>query len=118
MAGLGFNGNIPDKGLSNTVAPRVLTATFGDGYQQRLPDGINTAPKSFKLSFANRPKAEIQAIVTYLESLFGVTSFVFGYDKGDDLVTEIRVIAPTWNWTAGENSFHSLTVNLIQVFEP
>ena len=31
----------PDKGYTRQTTPKVLTAQFGDGYSQRLIDGIN-----------------------------------------------------------------------------
>ena len=34
----GTNDFTADKGLSRTTTPRVLTATFGDGFEQRLID--------------------------------------------------------------------------------
>ena len=32
----------PDKGLSRGSNPSVLVARFGDGYEQRVADGINS----------------------------------------------------------------------------
>ena len=48
---------VPDKGLSSTETPRVLLASFGDGYEQRIANGINSLEqkknqlKKFKLDF-------------------------------------------------------------------
>ena len=43
-ANSGNNGGIvvADRGLSRSVNQRVLVAKFGDGYEQRVGDGINT----------------------------------------------------------------------------
>ena len=40
---------VADRGLSRAVAHRVLTAKFGDGYEQRVRDGINTKQDSFSI---------------------------------------------------------------------
>ena len=50
-------GNIPgfsapviyDKGIQQTVKPRVLKAQFGDGYEMRVRDGINNTPREWSL---------------------------------------------------------------------
>lgn len=42
-----------------------LTASFGDGYVQRAPDGINTERQTWPLTFRG-PVAEIEPIVAFL----------------------------------------------------
>ena len=38
----GFSGAVqPDKGLGRQTTMRVHLASFGDGYEQRIADGIN-----------------------------------------------------------------------------
>ena len=37
----GSRAVVPDKGMSAPYKPRVLVAKFGDGYEQRVRDGIN-----------------------------------------------------------------------------
>ena len=50
-----------------TVTPRMNTASFGDGYVQRVADGINHKPREWALTFV-RPKAEIDAIESFLDA--------------------------------------------------
>jgi len=52
-------------------APRILTATFGDGYQQDLVDGINADLKSWDLSFINRTSTDADAIEAFFSSTLG-----------------------------------------------
>ena len=47
---------IPDKALSRQSSPRVRTQRFGDGYEQRLAEGINNISDMFSLGFSNRTK--------------------------------------------------------------
>lgn len=54
--------------------PRVRLVTFGDGYQQRVADGINNAPRSWQLSFT-RPNAEADAIEAFFAARSGVEAF-------------------------------------------
>jgi phage-related protein len=57
-----------------TTKPRVRTAAFGDGYEQRLADGINNAPRSWSLGFT-RPTAEADAILAFFEARNGAEAF-------------------------------------------
>lgn len=41
----------PFLGANVTKTPRVRTTQFGDGYMQRVGDGINTAPREWQLQF-------------------------------------------------------------------
>ncbi len=110
---------LPDKGLSAAFAPRVLTAQFGDGYQQRVLDGINNSPRSFGISFNSRTKAEIDDIAGYFNSLNGVTKFNFTVPdevEGDDEDT-VKVICTTWNKTYDYGDYYSLTATFNEVFE-
>jgi len=80
----GSRAILPDKGLSASFQPRVLTAQFGDGYQQRVLDGINNSPRSFGVSFNTRTKAEIDDIAGYFNSLSGVTKFNFNIPDSNE----------------------------------
>ena len=41
---------VADRGLSRKSKHNVLTAKFGDGYEQRVLDGINTKQDMFDIS--------------------------------------------------------------------
>ena len=65
------NGNLiatPDKSMTKSIAPRVLTAKFGDGYEQRIKDGINSLQETYSLSFKTRTKEDIDDIVFFLDA--------------------------------------------------
>tara|TARA_R110002072_G_scaffold97748_1_gene215008 strand:- start:506 stop:1087 length:582 start_codon:yes stop_codon:yes gene_type:complete len=68
---------LPDKSLSRSSTPAVRTAQFGDGYQQRVADGLNSLKESYTVSFANRGKIVADDIVAFFTTNKGVTSFNF-----------------------------------------
>ena len=70
---------IPDKTLARNQSPRVRIQKFGDGYEQRLAEGINNIVDNFTLSFINRVKAEADDIIAFFETKAGVTAFDFTY---------------------------------------
>jgi phage-related protein len=121
------NGNItgfsapvqPDKGFGRSNAPRVLLANFGDGYEQRLSDGINVLDQAMSLSFTTRPKAEIDDLVAFFESLGGVSTFKFNLeDSNEGSSTETLIcICSQWNQTWAYDNFYSLTATIRRVYE-
>ena len=116
----GFSAAVPvDKGLTLKTTPSVIVADFGDGYQQRLADGINTLRQEFTIAFASRPKAEIDDLVAFFESLNGVTKFRFDLeDSNEGSSTEsIFCICDTWNQTWAYENFYTLTATFRRVYE-
>ena len=121
------NGNItgfsapvqPDKGLSRSNTPRVLLANFGDGYEQRLADGINVLNQDMNISFSTRPKAEIDDLVAFFESLGGVDKFKFNLeDSNEGSNTEtILCVCPSWSQSWAFDNFYTLTATLRRVYE-
>lgn len=111
---------IPDKGMTRSSKPRVRSAKFGDGYEQRIADGINSIEETFNVSFKNRTKAELDAITGYLNSLGGVTSFDFTFpdDNGSGGETTIKVVCDTFNQTYSNDNFFSATATFRRVYEP
>lgn len=56
---------------------RVQTARFGDGYEQRVSDGINTTIKQVQLGFDNLTSAEKDSVMTFLNARGGFESFFY-----------------------------------------
>jgi phage-related protein len=117
-----LNGStaVPDKNLSLASKPRVLIAKFGDGYEQRISDGINSMEESFSVSFKTRTKEEIDEIKLFLESKKGVGSFDFTYPESNAVGGEItiKVVCDSFNTTFEYDEFYSLTASFRRVYEP
>jgi phage-related protein len=100
-----YNANV-------TKAPRVKTAVFGDGYQQRAADGINQILQAWQLSF-QLSKTDIDAIDTFLSTKNGVTSFTWTPGTG----SEIKVVCREWSRNIMSPHVGSLSAKFEQVFE-
>ncbi len=107
---------IPDKGFTMATKPRVHTANFGDGYSQRVGDGINPLEQHFNLNFSNRTKADIDAIANFLETKAGVTSFDFNYPESGGETT-IKVLCSDWSQSWSYDDYYSLKLKLVRVYE-
>ena len=66
----------PDENATEDHEPRVRKVAFGDGYEQRGADGINSDLARFPgLSFSGRSTAESDAIWAFLKARGGSESF-------------------------------------------
>jgi phage-related protein len=111
----------PDKSMTKQSAPRVLTATFGDGYEQRIADGINTLNETYSLSFKTRLKADIDDIVAFLDGKKGVSNFTLTLPDTNNTTRtgerDVKVITTDYSLTYDYDNFYSLSVSLKRVFE-
>ena len=116
----GFSGPVqPDKGLTRQTEMKVLKSQFGDGYELRLADGINTKEQSLNVSFTTRPKAEIDDLIKFFEDLGGVTKFRFDLEDSNEGSSEesIFCICDNWNQTWAFDNFYSLSATFRRVYE-
>jgi phage-related protein len=60
-----------------TKRPKILAASFGDGYTQRTPNGLNSNPASWQLTFNFRTLAASQAFLAFLDALGGTAAFTW-----------------------------------------
>lgn len=110
----------PDKSMSKSTQPRVLTANFGDGYEQRIADGINSLNETYSLSFKTRPKEFIDDIVAFLDTRKNVSKFLFTIPDSNNTTTGekvVKVVATNYSVTYDYENFYSLSLSLKRVYE-
>ena len=111
---------VPDRTMSNAIKPRVLKVQFGDGYEQRIQDGINNLKQEFSVTFNNRPKAEIDDIVAFLNNKAGTTAFNFTnpHTNPGGGETTIKVDCEDWSQRYSYDDFYSASMKFRRVYEP
>ena len=111
----------PDKSMSKQSTPRVLIANFGDGYEQRIADGINTLNETYSLTFATRLKEDIDDIVAFLDGKAGVNKFTLTLPDTNNTTRtgerDVKVVTTNYSVTYNYDNFYSLSVSLKRVFE-
>ena len=116
---LGAVQRIPDKTLTRNNKPRVIKIQFGDGYEQRVQEGINNNTQNFSVSFNNRPKAEIDDIMAFLDNKAGTTAFDFTYPDTNASGNErtVKVVCEDYTQTYSFDDFYSCTATFRRVYE-
>jgi len=113
----GFSGGVSvDKGFKRTSTPNIHAISFGDGFEQRIANGINNLPQTMNVSFSTRPKAQIDDLVAFFESLGGVSKFQMTIDDTNGNET-IKVVCKSWEQTWAYDNFYSLSATFERVYE-
>lgn len=84
---------------------------FGDGYSQRVGDGLNARMENWDVSFTLRTKTEILGIESFLKSMNGVTAFQWLTPRGEILL----FVCKKWKTSPGHDGNWSLTCTFEQV---
>ncbi|MGC6360466.1 phage tail protein [Bisgaard Taxon 45] len=66
----------PQWGMEMTRKPKVKVITFGDGYEQRIPDGINNNLRTYSVNFSG-DETEINEIEQFLNEHGAVKAFLW-----------------------------------------
>jgi phage-related protein len=105
-----------DRGFGRSVKHRVLTAQFGDGYDQTLTDGVNTKNDTFSATFKNRLAYEINLISDFLD-LRAAKEFEIRVPNRTGI--EIMYVRPkSYSITYDYDQFHTLTAQLTRIYTP
>jgi len=108
----------PDKGMARKGSSRVRTAKFGDGYEQRIVDGINNVEESYSVNFNNRAKAVIDDIVAFLESRKGASfNFTIPDSNAGSGETTIKVVCKDYSLSYDNGVVCSCSTTLRRVYE-
>lgn len=105
----------PDFGARVNVKPRIRVVAFGDGYEQRVADGINARNDVWDLTFDNRTNSDTSAIISFLEARAGVEAFDW---TPPNEATAIRVVCREWNKTVVRFNLNTVTAQFTRVYEP
>ena len=97
VAGVTTRKIIPDKTLTKNSTPRLRIQRFGDGYEQRVVDGINNINQTYSSSFTNREKEEADDIIAFFDTQGAVTAFDF-------VIPDSNSTSTTTSVTSGSSS--------------
>lgn len=104
---ISLNGNLypnfwwkPSYNAKINNKPRIKINQFGNGYQQRIIDGLNPNLLEFSLVFENRNEKETVSILHFLQERNGQQSFIYNlptiYAKSNSNL-DTRFICIDWS---------------------
>lgn len=101
-------------GATRNSKPRFKKIQFGDGYQQRSSDGLNTNLKTFSLTFKGDP-ALVKQVEDFLDARAanGLEAFEWTTPEG----ATIAVTCEEWGYTFENYGWTTLAATFNQVAE-
>lgn len=75
----------PDYGLTRRTANRVRRDGFGDGYEMRAPELINSRSISYTLKWGGLTESQADLLEDFFNGLANVYPFVWDQMKGVDI---------------------------------
>jgi len=104
----------PSFSSSESSKPRVSSARFGDGYEQRVRMGLQTDPKTWQLEFNNRTNLERDEIRAFLESRGGAEAFNWTTPWGQ---TDWKWVCEEWNIDPSNCNNNQIRATFRQVYD-
>jgi phage-related protein len=102
----------PEFGASKQLRPRVTAIKFGDGYEQRVAQGLNTKLEVWNLNFVNRTETEANEIDDFLIARGGVESFDW---TPPDSATSKKFVCREWTRVVLKANLYSIAATFEQV---
>lgn len=100
----------PSYPIEKSVEPRVKRASFGDGYTQESPDGLNPLLHTWNLVWDVVTYDERTTITTFLKDKLGCIPFNWVDGAG----TTHLVKCPTWTEINFEPTLYKITATFKQ----
>lgn len=114
MATLPDIGREPDYGLNATPTFRIRRAQFGDGYEQRAPDGLNYVRRSWSVTWSVIPEESRDMLMDFFRQMAGVYSFEWALPRTGEMV---RVTCEDPTSVHDSFSNHTVTATFKEVFD-
>jgi phage-related protein len=103
----------PTWATSVSISPRVLKNPYGDGYEQRIPDGLNTVREIWSVSFEGIAYTECLEIKNFLKARAGAEAFNWA-PPGE---TEIQVKCESFTVEKTSGNTGNVKATFEQVFD-
>lgn len=104
----------PSTGTDIIPKLKVLQASFGDGYRQRTPDGLNHIARHYTFVWEFIAAQEADQIDAFLTARGGAEAFRYA-PPGE--AVERRFICQNWGRKRVRNAFHQIKAEFQEVFD-
>jgi len=101
----------PSYNTNASFKPKVIISQFGNGYQQRIKDGLNNNLAELSITFENRNEKETTSILHFFSQRNGQESFIYNmptiYSKSTNNLNT-KFICP--EWTSNYVSYNNYSI--------
>lgn len=104
----------PSKGFRKNVTPRVKEARFGDGYSQRIVDGINPLDTQWELTWQGRPVAQASEMMDFFEEKGGAEGFLWT-PEGE--TKQYSVICTEWSRSYDSHITATVSATFVRIYD-
>lgn len=104
----------PEYGAQVETKHSVMRAQFGDGYIQRVPDGINSKRRVWSLNYKYKT-ADIDIIEDFINDTLGAEAFIWTPPRGPIGRWELK--DGSMSRTVSNYGYEDLSVTFSEVFE-
>ncbi|MGV2866463.1 phage tail protein [Achromobacter sp. AGC39] len=101
-----------DLGATVKRTPSVNTTKYGDGYEARVATGINSAPRTWSVTFTY-PWAVAGKISDFLLARGGVEAFTWTDGRGNTA----NYKCAEWSEAQAKKGLHVISADFVEVFE-
>ncbi len=105
----------PDYSAQKSIEPKVSKIQFGDGYEHRQANGLNSVLQNWSLRFENRASAEADEIDTFLTDRAALDSFDW---TPPDAGSPLKFVCRSWVRSIDHAGLYSISTAFEQVAEP
>ncbi len=109
---------IPSYSVKAKTDNNAIITKLGNGYEQRMPQGVNNFSQSIDMSFEDRTNREVRAITNFVQDKAGV--YPFPVLLPDPMVSNqpnLKWVAPDMDSTPVSFGRSSATVRINRVFD-
>lgn len=99
-------GRNPDYGLQQAGEFRVQSVSFGDGYTQRRPDGLNSVRRVWSLEWTGLNVEDKNTLIDFLVSKKGAYAFLWEVSDTGEVVKVVCGEMPSYS----ADTFNSFSV--------
>jgi len=104
-----------DFSSAKRTQPKISNIQFGDGYAQRIAQGINNVSSNWSVSFVNRTLEEATEIENFFIARGGTESFDWTPPREE---IEIKVVCTSWERSFSNPVSDTIRATFEQVHEP
>ena len=115
--GTSTGGTTPDFKIRRTSNPKLRTAQFNDGYQQRIKFGMNVNPRKWILVWTAKDETDADAIEAFFDARVSDAAS-FDWTPPNESSSSKWIVEGKWERSLDYANISTIRATFQEVFEP